>query len=78
MAAYVACFAPKKAKFFIQGKVESSNSITVFFIIFIIYFIFLDAMYAHIHKPRERVFQIDKVLKSHKHTAFRLPPYHKN
>ena len=29
-----------------------------------------------LHKPRVPVFQIDKLLKSHGHTAIRLPPYH--
>ena len=33
-------------------------------------------MHAHIQKPRVLVFQIDKVLKSHGHTANCLPPYH--
>ena len=33
-------------------------------------------MHAHIQKPRVLEFQIDKVLKSHGHTANRLPPYH--
>ena len=33
-------------------------------------------MYAHLHKPRVTMFQMDKVLKSHGHTAIYLPPYH--
>ena len=65
---------------FSQRKVEGSNLITVLFIIIIIIiiiisFIFLDVMYAHIHKPRVPVFQHDKVLKSYEHTTVRLPSH---
>ena len=71
-------FLTKEYQVVLQGKVEGFESHNCFLVVFIIIisFIFLDVMYAHIHKPKFPMFQMDKVLKSHGHTAIYLPPYH--